>query len=120
MNFEKEGIYPDGDSGRRERFDVLSLASCHSAGAARKLKAMRHVENHGMAECVQAREAPKVDDEVVIAETCATLGDEHAQVTRRRDLLDGVLHVAGGEKLRFLEVDDPAATTRSQQEICLA
>ena len=36
-----------------------------------------------------------------------------ALCARRRDLLDGVLHVAGGEKLRFLEVYDPAATPRS-------
>ena len=60
---------------------------------------------------------PHVDDQVVITETDAALGDEHRLVALGGDLLDYVPHVRRREELPLLDVDGlarrAAATSRS-------
>ena len=72
-----------------------------------QLQAVRHVENHRNALLAHHRKATHVDDQVVVAEARAALGDDDARITRGGDLRDGVLHVVGREELALLDVDDP-------------
>ena len=66
------------------------------------------------------RERAHVDDEVVIAEAGAALGDDDARVARVDHLRDRVLHVVGREKLSLLDVDDAAGLRGGDEQIGLA
>ena len=55
-------------------------AGGHAVARARQLQAVGHVEDDGVAELAQHRKRAHVDDEVVVAEADAALGDEHRLV----------------------------------------
>src|SRR6266700_6184862 len=50
------------------------------------------------------RERTHVDDEIVVSETRASLGDEDFVISRRMALLDHVLHVPRRHELALLDV----------------
>ena len=80
---------------------------------------MGHVVDDGVAERAHDRKRAHVDDEVVVAEAEAALGDEDALVAGGRDLGDRVPHVAGREELALLDVDDAAGARRGDEQIGL-
>jgi len=49
-----------------------------------------------------------VNDEIVVAEAGAALGEDDAGVAGVSELLDGVLHVCRGDELALLHVDHAA------------
>ena len=77
------------------------------------------VEHDGIADLIQQVEAARIDDEVVVAERVAALGDDDAVVARVFDLLDGLRHVLGREELAVLDVDDGARFGRRDDELRL-
>ena len=99
---------PAATAARRERLDVFGLAGRDAVAAARQLQAVRRIVDHRVAERAQHRERAHVDDQVVVAEAEAALGDEHLRVARFDDLRNRVLHVGRREELPLLDVDHPA------------
>ncbi len=85
-----------------------------------QLQRVRDVEDHRDAELVQDRERAHVDDQVVVAEGDAALGDEDAVVAHGCRLFDRVPRVLGGEELPLLDVDGAAGARRRQQQVGLA
>ncbi len=65
-------------------------------------------------------ERAHVDDEVVVAEAGAALGEGDAGVAGVADLLDGVAHVEGGDELALLDVDGAAGFGGGDEEVGLA
>ena len=90
-----------------------------AVAAARQLQAVRDVEHDRHAQLAHHRKRAHVDDEVVVAEAGAALGDEHARVAGVDDLRDRVLHVVGREELALLDVDDAAGLRRGDEQIGL-
>ncbi len=66
------------------------------------------------------RERAHVDDEVVVAEARAALGDDHARVAGIDDLRDGVAHVVGREELALLDVHDAPGPRGRDEQVGLA
>ena len=65
------------------------------------------------------RERAHVDDEVVVAEREAALGDEHAIVAGLAHLGDGMPHVERREELTLLDVHDAPGGGRGGEEVGL-
>src|SRR4030095_11100313 len=96
-------------SAPRQRLDVLALASRTRALPAWQLHRVGGVEDHRHAEALHHAEPAEVDDQVVVAEARAALGEEHVLAASGPELLDHVLHVPRRHKLTLLDVDGPAA-----------
>src|SRR4249920_2869070 len=86
VDFEKHAVHAGADSGRRQRLDVLRLARGDAVATARQLQAVSDVEDDGNAHLSDHRKRTHVDDQVVVPEAGAPLGDEYAQVARVDDL----------------------------------
>ena len=69
--------------------------------------------------CAHHRKRAHVDDQVVIAEARAALGDDDARVAGVDDLRDRVLHVVGREELPLLDVDDAPGLRRGDEQVGL-
>ena len=61
-----------------------------------------------------------VDDQIVVAERRAALGEEDALAAGLANLLDGVAHVPGRNELALLDVDGAAALAGGDQQVGLA
>src|SRR5438445_13882223 len=79
---------------------------------------MRSVKNHG-SKFPHDRERTHVDDEIVVSETRASLGDEDFVISRRMALLDHVLHVPRRHELALLDVHHAFAHGRGYHQIRL-
>ena len=90
-----------------------------AVAAAGQLQAVRDVEDDRHALLAHHRERAHVDDQVVVAEAGAALGDEDARVARVDDLGDRVPHVVGREELALLDVDDAAGLRRGDEQVGL-
>ena len=116
VHFHEHAVDACRHARRRHRIDEFRLAARHTVAGSRQLQAVRHVVDDRMAQRPQDREGPHVDDEVVVAESEPALGDDHARVSARGDLLDRVPHVERREELALLDVDTRpvrAAATRT-------
>ena len=80
VHLEEHAVDAGRDAGRRQRLDVLRQAGRDAVAAARQLQAVRDVEHHRHALLAHDRERAHVDDEVVVAEARAALGDDDARV----------------------------------------
>lgn len=111
------------DTSRRRRArkssGVFTLAAGTSSLAARQLKAVGHVENNWIAEGAHYRERPEVDDEIVIAECRAALGQHQFFVSRGGKLADNILHVPRRQKLALLHADRLAGIRCSDEKVRL-
>src|ERR1043166_7860617 len=119
MDLEEPAVDPGSDARLRQRFDVLRQTGGDAVAAAGQLQRMRHVEHGGDAESAQDRKRSHVDDQIVIAERGAALGDEHAGVAGAGHLRDRVLHVDRREELRLLEIDRRARPCRRDEQVGL-
>src|SRR5207302_11337809 len=61
-----------------------------------------------------------INYQVVVAEARATLGDKDSRIPRIVALVDGVLHVPGGNELAFLDVDHAPALGDRDHQVGLA
>lgn len=68
---------------------------------------MSSVEDDG-GKLPQGGKRAHVDDEVVVAETGSPFGEGDAVAAALANLLDGMAHVGGSDKLAFLDVDGPS------------
>src|SRR5271157_5275770 len=80
---------------------------------------MGAVEDDG-GEAAHDGERAEVDDEVVVAEARAALGEEDALVAGGADLFDRVRHVPGRDELAFLDVDGAAGAAGGDEQVSLA
>ena len=119
MHFDEQPIDARRDGRRRERLDVFRLPGRDAVACARQLQAVRRIINDRIAERSQHRKRAHVDDQVVVAEAEAALGDEHLRVARFDDLGNRVLHVGGREKLPLLQIDRPPGLRRGHDEVGL-
>ena len=76
VDLHEHAVHAGRDAGRRHRLDVLGLAGGDAVPAAGQLQAVGDVVDDGIAERAQHREGAHVDDEVVVAEAEAALGDD--------------------------------------------
>ena len=84
MDFHEHAVDAGGDAGRGHRLDELRLARRDAVARARQLQAVRDVVDDGIAERAHDRKRAHVDDEVVVAEAEAALGDDDAVIAGRR------------------------------------
>ena len=84
VHFEEHAVDAGADAGAGERLDVLSQAGGDAVAAAGQLQAVRDVEDDRRAQPAHHRKRAHVDDEVVVAEREAALGDEDAVVAATR------------------------------------
>ena len=78
VHFHEHAVDAGGDAGRGHRLDELRLAGGDAVAGAGQLQAVRHVVDDRIAERAQHRERAHVDDQVVVAEAEAALGDDDA------------------------------------------
>ncbi|MCU1319755.1 MAG: hypothetical protein JWP98_1273 [Edaphobacter sp.] len=107
VNLEEDAVYAGGCSGAGKDGDELGLASADAVAGGGSLDGVGAVEDDGR-EGAHDRKRTHVDDEVVVAEAGAALGEGDAVAAALADLLDGVAHVEGGYELALLHVDSPA------------
>jgi len=80
---------------------------------------VRRIEDDRVSEAPHDGEAAHVDDEVIVAEGRAALGQQNGLVALRQDLVDDVLHVARRHELSLLDVHRLARRRRRQDQIGL-
>ena len=82
MDFHEHAVHAGADAGAGHRLDELRLAGRDAVAGARELQAVRDVVDDGVAERPQDRKRAHVDDQVVVAEAEAALGDDHVACCR--------------------------------------
>ena len=119
MDFDEESIDAGGDGGAGEQRDELGLAAADSVGGGRLLHGVRGVKDDGR-ELAHDGERAEVDDEVVVAEGRAALGEEDTLVAGGADFFDAVSHVGRGNELALFDVDGAAGAAGGEQQVSLA
>ena len=142
VDLKEETVDAGGNGGAGEHRDELGLPAgdglAHGAASVRGrggLHGVCGVEDDG-SEAAQDGQGAHVNDEVVVAEAGAALGEGDAgaagvasgEVSRGEvspgDFFDGVAHVPGGDKLAFFDVEGASGRTagagRGEQKISLA
>ena len=116
----KKPSTPAATAAARERVQELPRAAARVlARNAVLANRVTRVEHHRIADLVQQIEAARIDDEVVVAERVAALGDDDAVVARVLDLLHGLRHVLGRNELAVLDVHDAARLRGRDDELRL-
>ena len=98
----KSASTPNATAARAQRRHVLALAAGSVAGPAGQLHGVRRVEHDRISEGAHDRETAHVDDEVIVAEARAALGQQDGLVALRQDLVDDVLHVVAARRTALL------------------
>ncbi len=80
---------------------------------------MRDVVDHRRAEAADDRKRAHVDDQVLVSERRAALGDEDAVIPHFRSFVEDVLRFLGRQELPFLHADGASGACRSRDEIGL-
>ena len=119
VDFEEDAVDSGGYGGAGEDGDELGLAAGDSVACRRGLDGVGAVEDD-RGEAAHDGERAHVDDEVVVAEAGAALSQRNPWVAALANLLDGVAHVEGGDKLAFLDVDGTAGFGGGDEEVGLA
>ena len=110
---------PTRDRGARERRDDAAVA-VGSPSRRRPAAARRAWRRSRPARSARISDQPaEVDDEVVVAEGRAALGDEHAARAAGDHLLDRVAHVARRHELALLDVDGQAGRGAGHEQVGL-
>ena len=115
MDFHEHGVDARGNAGRCERLDVLRESRGDAVAGAGQLQAVRHVEHHRVTELAQHGQRAHVDDEIVVPEADAALGDENRFVSCAGDLRHDMFHVLRREELPLFDIDDLAGGRRRHQ-----
>ena len=119
MHLCEEGVDTGRDASGGERFDELRLTAACAGPATWELKTVGDVEDDRDAKRSQNRERTHVDDEVVVSEADASLGDEDTSVPRGCDLVDDVVNITWGKKLTLLHIDRAAGFGGSDDQVGL-
>ena len=119
VDFEEEAVDAGGHGGAGEQRNELRLAAADAVGRRGLLHGVGAVEDDGR-KLAHDGERAEIDDQVVVAEAGAALGEEDALVAGGADFLDGVIHVPGGDELAFLDVDGAAGFAGGDEQVGLA
>ena len=107
VDLHEYAVHAGGDGSAGEKWDEFGLPAADGVvafgGSGGELDRMGCIENHWR-ELAHDGQRAHIDDQVVVAEAGAALGDEDAIVAGRASFLNHVLHVPGGEELAFLDV----------------
>ena len=120
MHFHKKRVDAGGDSGPRQRRDILALPARSIAQSARQLQTVGGVEDHRIAELAHDHQRAHIGNQIIIAKGSAALGEQNLIVAGGEDFVEHVAHVPGREKLPFLYVDDFSRARHRQNKIGLA
>jgi hypothetical protein len=118
VDFQEDAVDAGGNGGAREYGDELRLAAGDTVRSGGCLHGVRAVEDDG-GERAHDGERAHVDDEIVIAEAGAALGEEDAGVAGGGDLFNGVLHVLGRDELSLLHVDGATGSSGGDEQVGL-
>ena len=119
MHFHEEAVRARRRRRARQRPRELRRATGLLPFTARLLHRMRDVVDHRRAEAAHDRERAHVDDEVLIAERRAALGDENALVAYFAPFVQDVLRLLGREELSLLHRDRFARARRGRDDVGL-
>lgn len=119
VDFEEDAVDAGGDGGAGEDGDELGLSAGDSVGGGGCLDGVRAVKYDG-SERAHDRQRSHVDDEIVIAEAGAALGEEDSGVAGGGDLFDCVLHVFRRDELAFFDVDGASGFAGGDEQVGLA
>lgn len=119
VDFAEEAVDAVGGGGAGEGDDVVAVAAGFSAEGG-DLDGVGGVEDDGVAELAEEGEAAEVDDEVVVAEGGAALGEPEVAVAGGLGLVDDVAHVLRGHELGLLDVQRFARARGGDDEVGLS
>ena len=120
MRFDKKTVDAGRDRCARNGFDHFGLPAGHAARLVGLLQRMGNVHNHGITEVLHRRDAAHIDDQVVITEGRAPVGQHHVRIARIADFPGGEGHRFRSEKLSLFDIDDLAGLRGGNQQIGLA
>src|SRR6187401_1646874 len=115
----EDAVHAGGNARLGQWLDVFREARRDAVTGAGQLQAVRHIEDDGVAEGPQHRKRSRIDDEIVVAERDAALGNDHLVVAAVGDLRDRVFHVFRREELALLDVDGAAGLRRGDDQVGL-
>src|ERR1041384_4029948 len=119
MNFHEYAVDSTRNSRTRKVFDELRITAARRTQPARPLKAVGHVVNHRITEASHDRHSAEINDQVVVAEARAALGDHHALVALRGGFLNCMLLSVRREELTLLDIDRAARPCSFNYQVCL-
>jgi hypothetical protein len=119
VDFDEETVDAGGDGRAGEQRNELGLAAADSVGGGGLLHRVGGVEDD-RGELAHDGERAEVDDEIVIAERRAALGEEDALIAGGADFFDAVGHVPRGDELALLDVDGAAGAGGGDKQVGLA
>ena len=120
VGFKKETVDTGRDSGAGERLDEFRLSAAGMALSTRELHGVSDIVDDGIAEFGEDGKGAHVDDEVIVAEACATFGEDDFPVAGGSDFFGNVAHVPGRKELSLLYVDDATGFGGGEEKIGLA
>ena len=90
-----------------------------SPGTARQLDTVGRIKDDGIAEAAHNREGTHVDDQVMITQADAPLGEHDIFIARMDNLIDDIFHVFRSQELAFFYVDAFTRCSRGFDQIRL-
>ena len=118
VDFNKQAVDACGDSGARQQRNKLRLAAADSIGCRWLLHGVGRIEDDGRKSAHDGERA-EIDDQVVVAEGGAALGEEDALVAGGANFLDAVTHVGRRDELTFFDVDGTAGFSCGYEQVSL-
>src|SRR6266852_6703082 len=116
MNLGEQRVDSGGGRGARQGGHKLPLPGSFAVAGGGKLHRMRRIEADRQAGLAHDWESAHVNDEIVVAEAGAALGDKHVSISNRMRFFNRVDDVSRSDELALLEVDRaPGAGGRLDQ-----
>ena len=109
-----------GDTCTSHGLNQFGFAACNSGRLIRLLERVGHVENHWATVALHLGNAAVVDNEILIAESGAALGDGDRGIACISDLLYCETHRLRREELIFLDVDHTTGACGSYEKVGLS
>src|SRR5438105_11461942 len=106
MRLEEEAVRSSGGRGIEQCRNEAALPAARAIGALpRLLDRMRSIkDDRRLADLLQPRKTPHIDDQIAIAEEGAALRHSHFRCSPGAHLLDGAAHLLRRHPLAFLDV----------------
>src|SRR5437879_3183688 len=105
MGFEKDAVASAGDRRPNQVRNHAPIAAAAIAQSPWHLYAVSAVKDHRAAQILHPRDGTHIADQLAIAETSPSLGEQQAAIADFLHLAHHVLHVPGGHELAFLDID---------------
>ena len=119
VDLNEETVDAGGDGSARHQGNEFRLATTDAVGGRGLLHGVGGIKNDRR-EAAHDGERAEIDNQIVVAEGRAALGEEDALITRGADFLDAVAHIAGRDELAFFDVYGTACFAGGHQQVSLA